>query len=864
MMMRRLRFWLHRAERGEALRVEMEQHIEEVAAELQAGGMTGAAARGEALRRFGGMAVKQEEARSVWIARWWHDFWQDLRHGARAVARDPGFAAATVVALSLGIGLNAMLFNVYNALTFAPWAVRDASETVQVFRQNEIGGWYGLSWPHFRYLREHTKSLEGLAAATHFGVTVMQKEGNWQARALASSGNYFDLIGTGFAVGRGFSAAADRVHGPAAEIVLSYNTWQTHYAGDPAAVGRQLELNGHWFAVVGVAAQGFNGATAQATSLWIPAGWLDVLEGSVHTMDDPRNCCTQAIGRLKPGITRAAVQAELNLLAPQFDKDAGLEPRRMLAAAPTLLANPNKSANSSRAFQAMGVGGLLILLLACANVANLQLARALARRREIAVRLSLGAGRGRIVRQLLAEMLPLSALAGGAAAALSAVAPAAIVKAAVPPGESILLRFDNDWRVIAFLVAIALAAVLVCGLSPALTAVRRGTADGMREGGRSTSSTRLRSVLLATQVCLCTVLVAGTALLVRSLDSTQRIDPGFSARSLSVVSPGMEAAGIDEARASLIVAQLRERIAQIGGVEAVAHATAIPFGQSSGGTQFRLTGSGEEIGIESAHVSANYLETMGIPLVAGRPFVAADEAAGNAIAINQAAARSLWPGEDPLGKTIQTSRLLQVVAVVGDSVTTIPEVRGTPFLWLAGTGGRASVLVVRRTGRGPASADVRRAAQSAAPRLVVSIEPYEQTIALWRRGYGVAAGIATGSGMVALLLACIGIYSVAAYNMSQRTKEVGIRLALGARPDVVLALIVGQTMRTVAMGAALGLAGALAMGRLLNGMLVGVSPTDPIAITVSLGVLFATGVLAALGPACRAARVDPAITLRHD
>ena len=864
MLMRRLRYWLNRSAREQAFRAEIEQHIDEVASELQADGMSEADASAKARARFGNVAMRQEEARAVWISEWWHDFWQDLRQGSRVLVREPGFAAASVLALSLGIGLNAMLFNVYNALAFAPWAVRDATETVQVFGQSASGRWNGLSWPQFRYLREHTESLEGLAAATSFGVTVTQREGNWRARALASSGNYFDLLGTGFVLGRGFSAGADRVHSPAAEIVLSYATWQSRYGGDASVLSSQMALNGRAFDVIGVAAEGFNGATAQTTDLWIPAGWRDVLEGATPTIDDPKICCTEVMGRLKPAVGRAAVQAELNLLAAQFARESGLESRGILIARPTLMGNPSKSANSSVAFQTMGVGALLILLLACANVANLQLARALARRREISIRLSLGAGRGRIVRQLLAEMLPLSAVAATAAGTLSAAAPAAIIKAVVPPGERILLRFDTDWRVIAFLVAIALAAVLICGLAPALTAIRRGTADGMREGGRATSSTRLRSALLASQVCLCTVLLTGTALLLRSLDAAQRIDPGFQAGNLSVVSPGIEAAGIDNVLARSTLAQLRDRIGGLSGVEDVAHATSIPFGQRGDAMAFRLPGSGQEFGVEYAEVSANYLKIMGIPLMAGRSFVAAEEAAGNAIAVNQSAAKLLWPGLSPLGKTIQTSRPLVVVAVVGNSVARIPELAGAPFIWVAGQGGRASVLVIRRASRGPAVADFRRAIQDIAPRLVTSVEPYEQTIALWRRSYGIAAGIATGSGLVALLLACIGIYSVAAYNVSHRTRELGIRLALGARPKVVLAMMLRQNLRMVALGAVLGLAGALALGRLLTSLLVGISPSDPISIAATVVVLFATAGLATMGPACQAAKVDPAITLRHD
>src|SRR5215831_497907 len=534
----------------------MEQHLEEKAAELREAGWNVADARMEARRRFGNFAATQEEARQIWIARWWRDFWQDVRQGSRALVTQPGFNAAAVVALTLGIGLNSILFNVYNALVLAPWAIRDAKETVQVFARQGNGRSNGLSWAHFRYLRDGTRAMTGLAAATNVVIRVNQGGQVWNTEALAASGNYFDLIGTGFAAGWGFSPEADRVPDAAAETILGYDTWMSRFGGDRTIVGTWLELSGHPFRVVGVAAQGFNGALARTTGLWIPAGWRDIIDPSAKMLDDPKACCTQVIGRLQAGVSPTAAQAELNVLSAQFATASRLPPIYTLFTPPTLLANPSKASNSSATFLVMGVAALLILLLACANVANLQLARAVARRREIAVRLSLGAGRGRIVRQLLAETLPMSGMAAIASTAISAWAPGAIIHALLPPGESISIRFDNDARVLAFILLATLAAALLFGLAPALAAVREGSDHGMRDGGRATTAGRLRGVLLATQVSLCTILLAGTAMIVRSLEQVRHLDPGFRYQNALVLTTGLDASGVDNDRARTLLASL--------------------------------------------------------------------------------------------------------------------------------------------------------------------------------------------------------------------------------------------------------------------------------------------------------------------
>lgn len=412
MLMRRIRYWLRHGGREAALRAEMEQHLEEHAEALREAGLNEQDARAEAQRRFGNFGKAQEAAREVWIARCIQESWQDLRFALRASAARPGFAIPAVLALVLGIGVNAVLFNVYNALALAPWTVRQPENVVQILAERGRNRWGGMPWMQFRYLQDHSRSLEGVAS--HTGMErgqIIHGDLAWTASMSFVSGNYFDLIGTGFAAGRGFLRSADHRDKPA-EVVLSYETWMTRFGGDPGLIGSWLEVSGQRLQVTGVAAEGFNGPVAEAVHLWVPAGWRDVLHPGWDSLTNPDFCCVSVIARLPPEAVRENVQAELNLLSTQFLQSVRREPVRIVATAPTFLANPGRIKQASGVFLAMTAAALLILFLACSNVANLFLARTTARQQELAMRRALGAGRGRILRQLLMESLLISSVAG--------------------------------------------------------------------------------------------------------------------------------------------------------------------------------------------------------------------------------------------------------------------------------------------------------------------------------------------------------------------------------------------------------------------------------------------------------------------
>lgn len=866
MLIRRIRYWLGQKGRAASLRAEMEQHLEETIAELREEGLSETAARAEARRRFGNFTSSQEASREVWIARYWAELWQDIRFGARTLIAQPGFSVPAILALVLGIGVNAVLFNVYNALALAPWAIRDPQGVVQVLSEAGRNRWGGMPWLQLRYLQKNTQSLAGLAAHTGADrAQISRGDLSWTASINLVSDNYFDLIGTGFALGRGFLRNPGDSYPSAPEIVLSHETWMTRFGGDREVLGTWLEVSGHQMQVIGVAAEGFNGPVAEAVQLWIPIGWRDNLHPGWDSLTNPGFCCVSVIGRLKTGFDRESAQAELSTLSAQFLQSVKREPVRIVATAPSFLANPGRVKQASGVFLAMAAATFLILALACANVANLQLARAIARSQEIAVRLSLGAGHGRIIRQLIVESLLISSVAGAASAILSTWLPKWTMRMIAGPEVRLVFQFENDWRVTAFIMSATCLATLLFGLAPALSAVREGMAVGLRNSGRTTSRNGMRPVLLGVQVALCAVLLSGTALLVRALDRVRNMDTGFRYNNVLALSTGLEGSGLDEKRAQALFALLQERVSALPGVHSIAWTATLPLGNSNNTISMRDPRTNEKFTAGNHQISANFFEVLNIPIVAGREFTKTDEGGSSAVIVSQATAEHLWPGESALGKTLDIGRPLEVVGVVRNFETKEFGSKLALGIWTPSKGDRSSRLLIRHSGdAAPLVIELPKRARELDRRLQITVAPYSDTIANARRVANVSASIAGVLGVLSLALACVGIYGVAAYNVSQRRREVGVRMALGAKPQAILSMILRQNLHAVAFGIAVGIAGAMAFGRLLTSLLYGVEPSDPVALSATIAILFGMAVLATLGPARRAAQVDPAIALRHD
>jgi predicted permease len=864
MLLRRIRYWLESGKRAAALREEMELHIEEKAAELRDRGLSERDALSEARRRFGNVPLKQEESRDVWIMRWWSEVCQDVRYGVRTLSSQFGFTFAAVLTLVLGIGVNAVFFNVYNSLAFAPWGIRDGASAVQVWAELDPGIWNGMSWPHVRYLRDHVQSFEGLAAFSGTAFRVHSGDASWDLETVTVSGNYFDVLGTGFAIGRGFSTISDDGRDRPAEAVLHYDTWRSRFGGDPGVIGRFLEIGGHRIEIVGVAAAGFDGAAPNKPAIWLPAAWHEVTHPG-RSITDADDCCRAIIGRLKATVTRQQAQAELNTLSAQFLSAAGQKPQRILLTSPSFLANPRRSTQFSTVLVPIAVAFFLILLLACANVSNLQLARGSSRGREIAVRLALGAGRGRVLRQLMVESSLLSSLAGIFSLAVSAIVSARIFDMAAGSPGTLTFRFENDIRVYAFVLLATFAAALLSGLLPAFQAVRTIDLKGLREGTRATARGWTRSVLLAAQVGLCAILLTGTMLLVRSLNHVRDADVGFDHRNLIVASTGLKTSGATPLEAPAMIDELAAAVASLPGVETVAWASPIPLGEDFSDTDITNPLTNERIEVGVGTVSAGFFRALGIPLLAGRDFSGRESQDSNLVIINEAMAQRLFPGENAVGRSLRSSRQLEVIGVVRNFSTMGFGSDEIPFLWKTASVTLGTAMLIRYSGPvEPLLQKLPARARELDRRFLLSAAPYSATIAAAEGSSRRAAAVAGVLAGLCLLVACVGIYGVAAYNAAQRTREMGIRLAMGAQPRAVILMVLRENLRTVIAGGAIGIAGAVAFGQLLKTWLYGVKPGDLLSVVAAISILLGASVLAAWFPARRCSRVDPAITLRQE
>jgi predicted permease len=864
MLLRRIRYWLDSGKRAAALREEMELHIEEKAAELRDRGFSERDALAEARRRFGNVTLKHEESREVWIMRRWSELSQDFRYGVRTLSSQPGFTFAAVLTLVLGIGVNAVFFNVYNSLALVPWAIRDGANAVQVWAERGPGIWSGLSWPHVRYLRDHAQSFEGLAAFSGTAFRVYSGDTSWDMETVTVSGNYFDVLGTGFALGRGFSTTRDDASDRPSEAVLHYDTWRSRFGSDPGVIGRALEIGGHRLEIVGVAAPGFDGAAPNKPAIWLPAAWHEVTHPG-QSMTNADDCCRAIIGRLKPSVTRKQAQAELNTLSMQFLSAASQKPQRILLTSPSFLANPSRSSQFSTVLIPIAVAFCLVLLLACANVSNLQLARGSSRHREIAVRFALGAGRGRVLRQLMVESLLLSTIAGILSLAVSATVPARIFAAMAGTPRTLTFRFENDIRVYAFVLLATFAAALLSGLLPALHAVRSIDLKGLREGTRTTARGWTRSILLAAQVALCAILLTGTMLLVRSLNHVRYADVGFDHSDLILVSTGLETSGATQREAPGLIAELSMAIAALPGVETVAWASPIPLGEDFSDTDIvnPLTNERLEVGVGT--VSAGFFRALDIPLLAGRDFAGRESQESNLVIINEAMAKRLFPGENAVGKSLRSERQLEVIGVVRNFSTMGFGSDEIPFLWKTAGAGLGTTMIIRHSGPvEPILQALPGRARELDRRFLLSAAPYSETIAAAQGTSRRAAAIAGVLAPLCLLVACVGIYGVAAYSASQRTREMGIRMALGAMPRAVVLMVLRENLRTVIAGGAIGIVGAIGFGRLLTSWLYGVTPGDVFSVVAAMSILLATSIAAVWFPARRCSRLDPAITLRQE
>jgi predicted permease len=819
--------------------------------------------------------------------------WQDLRYGARMLRRKPGFTLIAVLTLALGIGVNTAIFTGFN-LILRPRPVKDPDTVVRIEYQRGSAS-RSFSYPDYLWFRAHAQSFSDLLPSFGekflLGETIAGVEPEEIAGAFVSE-NHLATLGGGIRLGRFFAPEENQVAGRDAVVVLSHSFWQRRFAGNPQIVGQSLLLNGKPFTVIGVTGSEFVGLERDMPAIWLPL-MMRAAMATVHFEEvaaENRDWFGRQDfqwlnlhARLKPGKTLAEARAEMTLLHSQLPRATPAPATRdVIQVGPLTRVGPKFWTVWATV---MGASGL-VLLIACSNLANMLLARAASRQKEIGMRLALGASRWRVIRQLLTESLLLAA-SGGVAGVLLAWWTAEIILPWTLGGTGWIfdkraLSLSPDWRVLGFALLLLLLSIVLFGLVPALRATRPDLIAVIKDDSAAFGSlTRswLRNGLVVAQVALCLLLLIPAGLLLRALTSVLATDPGFDAKKLLVVFYSLELSGYDETRAQLFSRQLQERLAALPGVQSVSlergfggrASLSLPGVDSASGTRFD--------GVPFYRVTANYLETIGTPLVQGRGFTA-DEAQANApvVIVSESAARNLWPNENPLGKTFRVERQLrtgsdivfpsaQVIGVARDNQ--IYRVGQTPpLLFYAPTtmAGGMDTALLARTARNAASMkeQVRKVAFALEPVLRLDVFTKEEEIADSERvsETRAASWLAAALGGLALLLAGLGLYGVMAFSVAQRTREIGIRIALGARGRDVMTMVLRQGLRLALLGVALGVVGSLAVTRMIRNLLFGLSAADPAAYTGVALLLIAVALVACWIPARRATKVDPMIALR--
>jgi len=870
--LRRLRARIRHRHFDRELAREMDAHRSMLQRDLEATGIAPEDARRRAARALGNATLAREDARGVWIAPWLQSVAQDVRHAARSLVRQPLFGAFAVTVLALGIGLVTTLVSYAYATFLRPWDVPAPDRVVYIrSRPATASPDYGsISFSELLDLEAQSRTLSALAMAVRPGRTILSDGGRTigEVAWLQVSASYFDALGIPMILGRAFTAAEDDHRAPMPLAVITQRLWESAFAADPAVIGRRVVLGQREYIVIGVAdIDGFRDYTPVRHQVAVPLAMVAAGGDQDGQFLDPRQRMplSTVVGRLQPPSSAQSAGAELTALSERFRDSLGL-PRIVVSAYDTRPLSRGGDRESWQAAQLIFLGLLLVQLLACANVGNLLLARGLARRREMAIRLSLGAGRVRLVRQLVTEAAVLASAAGLLALALPMALPALFRRfASAEEARELASQYAPDPIVFAFAFGLAALTALACGLAPALHATRVELASAAADRhGQNRRGMRLRRLLLATQLALTAVVLTSAGLLTRGIDHALTIDPGFALRELQAMAirlPSPRSVAGDET----FFRALEQALAASDG-PAVALADHPPLSDSRWSITVRHLHEpdGPVHRVRYRPVSSNYFDVTGTRLLGGRPPA---DPHRREIVVSASAARQLWGSADPIGKALlsgsQSSELtrLEVVGIAGDTLSdTLGDVE--PAIY-RGTHHVNATLLVRDLSI--AALDrVRALAAALEPRAVVTSRPLLDDARATLAPMVAASRVTWAIGALALLLAAVGAFGVFAYAVEERRREIGIRIALGARAAQVVRFAVGRLQGTVVAGLVVGLGLAAAAAPLLGRFLYGLSPLDPTAYGQVALLLGATAAAATWLPARRAARVDPVATLRAD
>jgi predicted permease len=826
-----------------------------------------------------------------------HTLLQDIRYAVRMLTKNPGFSAIAILSLALGIGANTTIFTVVNAILLNPLPVKDISRVVEVdtidtkthvTAANNVK--LGMSYPNFQDYARQTQLFSAMTCLV--GPFPLTWSGGAEPRQLQGqmvSASYFDLLGLRPAAGRFFLPDEDTKPGGNNVAVLSYSLWTNKFGAKADAVGQILTLNATPYTIIGVAPRGFKGTFTfnPAEEVWIPVSmYPQALAGFFKdNFNDRRFLATISYGRLRDGISLPAAEASLKTVAAglesAFPKDNAGRSVVLTPLAEAAVGVNNRGQFTLASGLMMGIVGL-VLLIACVNLANLLLAQAASREKEISVRAAMGASRGRVMQQLLTESLVLAFLSALVGLAI-AYSGRTLLWSFRPPfiaDSDLDLGFDS--RVLLFTLSIALLTAVLIGVAPALKAARANLIEVLKVGGRGNTvgwaSSPFRSMLVVTEIALALVALIGAGLFIRSMQNAQRIDPGFESTNLFMFNFDLGALHYDEGRGQQFFRAAIDRAKSAPGVESATIADAPPLVGAGGFSRTIFPeGQDETSGYRGTltqlnNITPNFFETLRIPLVAGREFNDSDRVTTKPVAIaSEAMAKHFWPNEDAVGKRFHffgDPTLREIVGVVRNTVVNNigEDPQPLAYLPLAQNYSPAVTLQVRTAGRPEALISaVRAQVQSLDNNLALTnVQTIGEVIGqgLWAPRMG-AAMLAIFGGL-ALILAIIGVYGVLSYSVNQQTREIGIRMAMGAQTGRVLRLVVGQGMRLAAAGLILGLIVAFAAMRVMSTLLFGVSAHDPITFIGVTLVLAIAAVLACYIPARRATKVDPIIALRYE
>jgi predicted permease len=867
---------------------ELAQHLEDRYAELRAGGEAKEAAYRAALAELSESEILARELRRVepqvtpepivfgtnrrtnMIA----DLWQDLRYGARMLVKKPGFTLIAVVTLALGIGANTAIFSLVNTILLRPLPVREPQRLVSIFPTIlRTGEAQIFSYPNYVDVRDRNDVFTDLAAFTFAGMSLSRNGNNEIIYGYLASGNYFELLGVNAALGRTFTPKDDRTPNADPVAVLSYASWQKRFGADHNIVGQTVLLNNLSYTIIGVAPPRFNGTEfIYAPEMWVPMMMLGQIKPGSKELEQRNINSIYCVGRLKPGVSAAQAESALTNVMAQLGREFpdSNEGKGMMLTPPGLVFPTARTGFIGFAGVLM-LTVALVLLIACTNLAGLLLARAAGRRKEIAIRLALGASRARLVRQLLTESV-LLALAGGVVGVLLAVWLIDLVMAFKPPiSLPLLIDLQLDWRVLSFTVVLSLLTGTLFGLLPALQATKPELVPALKDesalGGYRRS--RLRNTLVVAQVALSLVLLVAAGLV-------QVMSPGFNPENVVALTMVPSLQGYDEAKGKQLQQQLIDRVSNLPGVKAMAITNRLPLSLSGSDSYVFIEGapptsSAQTPNALNSNVSPGYFQTMEIPLVAGRVFTERDrEDAPRVVVINETFARRFWPGQDAIGKRFRYSRadgpLVEVAGVVKDGKYFSLGEDPKPFFYLPllQSYEEPTTLIARTTNNPSAAlATIRDEILKLDPTMpFAEVKTLTEHMSLSLFPLRIGASVVGSFGLLALLLAAIGIYGVMAFAVSQRTREIGIRMALGAQGADVLRLIIRQGLTLMLIGLGLGLAGALLLTRLMSSVLYGVSATDAVTFVSVTALLFVVVLIACWVPARRATNVDPIAALR--